>query len=104
MVFMHIYNNLKSIFVLVHIKAAIKIAEKIRNIIKEYTFDTVKKIRCSFGVTSYQPEDNQVTFIKRADEALYYSKESGRDKVTAMQKSNKEPPINSQPEDSFLRD
>jgi diguanylate cyclase (GGDEF)-like protein len=86
------------------IKMAIKIADKIRNIIKEYTFDTVKKITCSFGVTSYQAEDTQDTFIKRADKALYYSKENGRDKVTAMQKNMKGTSNNTQHEDSFLKE
>jgi diguanylate cyclase (GGDEF)-like protein/PAS domain S-box-containing protein len=85
-------------------RAAKKIAEKIRNIIKEYTFETVNKITCSFGVTSYHPDDNQATFINRADKALYYSKENGRDRVTAMQKNSKCQTMTSQAEDSFLRD
>ncbi len=85
------------------IKSAIKIAEKIRNLIKEYTFDTVKKITCSFGVTSYHAEDTKTAFINRADKALYHSKENGRDKVTAMQKSLKVA-SSTKSEDSFLRD
>lgn len=41
------------------------------------------KITASFGVTAILPGDNKTTIYQRADNALYQSKENGRNKVTA---------------------
>lgn len=49
--------------------------------------DTVN-ITASFGVAEYHPGDSQDTLIKRADEALYNAKQSGRNKV-CMEVCNK---------------
>ncbi len=44
---------------------------------------TLKKTM-SFGVTELGPDDDGESVVKRADEALYESKESGRNKVTTF--------------------
>ena len=45
---------------------------------------TLKKTM-SFGVTELGPEDDAESIVKRADEALYESKETGRNRVTIFQ-------------------
>jgi len=57
-------------------------AERLRQDIERYTFDTVGKLTCSFGVTEFIPEsDDIVSLLKRADTALYKAKEKGRNCV-----------------------
>ena len=60
---------------------AIKIADNLRSSIENYKFQNVEKITCSFGVTEFKSDDNLDSLIKRADEALYEAKASGRNKV-----------------------
>ncbi len=59
----------------------VEIANILRKHIENEVFDTVKTITCSFGITVYKEKDSLDTLIKRADEALYNAKESGRNKV-----------------------
>jgi diguanylate cyclase (GGDEF)-like protein len=41
-------------------------------------------VTISIGVTEYQPKEELSTFIQRADEAMYRSKRSGRNKVSML--------------------
>ena len=41
----------------------------------------LQHITMSFGVTSITETDDMDSFVKRADEALYMAKESGRNRV-----------------------
>lgn len=41
------------------------------------------KITLSFGVAQYRPDESIESFIQRADNALYYSKQNGRNRVTS---------------------
>ena len=63
-------------------KTLFKIAEHIRQKIEKSSFDTVGNITCSIGITLYIPGENINQTIQRADEALYKSKENGRNKVS----------------------
>lgn len=65
---------------------AARMAEKLRKTIMEHEFPVVKQVTCSFGVTSYVPEENSESFINRADSALYKAKESGRNRVVGIKK------------------
>lgn len=56
-------------------------AEKVRNIIAQTRFSTVKHITISVGASMVRPEDKPESLLKRADEAVYEAKESGRNKV-----------------------
>ncbi|WP_281951974.1 GGDEF domain-containing protein [Nitrosophilus kaiyonis] len=57
------------------------VAEKLRKAIENHIFPEVKKVTASFGVTPLKDDDTIESFIKRADEALYYAKENGRNRV-----------------------
>jgi diguanylate cyclase (GGDEF)-like protein len=62
-----------------------EIAEKIRQTVAEHAFkkDGITfDITISIGVSELQKNDTPETLLKRADEALYISKKSGRNKVS----------------------
>ncbi len=59
----------------------LKIAEEKRRLIEEHIFTDNLKVTCSFGVSSMQEGDTQETLLKRADDALYEAKKSGRNCV-----------------------
>ncbi len=65
----------------VGITKGIEIANNLRRYIEEYAFKEVVNITCSFGITEFRNNDSLDSMIKRADEALYEAKESGRNKV-----------------------
>jgi len=57
-------------------------AERLRNDIEQHEFETVGHVTSSFGVTEFDPEeDNVETLLERADKALYLAKEYGRNRV-----------------------
>jgi len=58
-----------------------KVANIIRKGIYNYSFDIVKKVTCSFGVTQFKPDDKEVDIFHRVDKALYEAKERGRNRV-----------------------
>jgi two-component system cell cycle response regulator len=68
-------------------KTAKRIAERIRNGIQKevYEYDDNRfSVTISMGVAEYDPVRDTTTgkFIDRADKALYYSKQNGRNRVT----------------------
>lgn len=60
------------------------LAERIRWVIENYTFDTVIKITVSFGVTQFKEGDTVDAVIRRADDALYRAKAGGRNRVEVI--------------------
>ncbi|MBU0462806.1 MAG: diguanylate cyclase [Proteobacteria bacterium] len=44
-------------------------------------FSVNTQVTCSFGVTQYVEEETKDDFIKRADQAMYKAKQTGRNKV-----------------------
>ena len=64
---------------------AILVAEKLRETIEKTPIILPNgkqiKVTISLGVTSLKKDDNESSFIKRADEALYDAKKSGRNVV-----------------------
>jgi diguanylate cyclase (GGDEF)-like protein len=66
-------------------KDAMTFAENIRLIISNVKFDRVENVSCSFGVSSYKKSDTIDTMIKRADDALYLAKNSGRNNVKTVE-------------------
>lgn len=62
----------------------IKLANNLRKIVQENNFTTVGSKTASFGVTSYIKGDDTSSILKRADDALYKAKTTGRNKVEKL--------------------
>lgn len=62
---------------------ALTLAEDLRQSISEHIFPVIKHCTCSFGVSTFTDIDNYETLLKKADEALYKAKASGRNQVRA---------------------
>lgn len=63
------------------LEEARQFAERLRQVIEEHPFRHVGHVTASFGVASLQPGDELRTLLKRADQALYSAKSSGRNRV-----------------------
>jgi len=61
---------------------ALLTANKIREIIENYPFKHVEKLTVSIGVSIYDGVENKLDILKRVDNALYISKENGRNMVS----------------------
>lgn len=56
-------------------------AQKLKDVISGYEFETVGSVTCSFGVTEYVQNDVVQTIINRADKAMYKAKSNGKNRV-----------------------
>ena len=63
------------------IEQGLKITENLRKFIEDEKFTEVGQMTCSFGITDFRENDTLDKIVKRADDALYEAKESGRNKV-----------------------
>jgi len=67
---------------------AVTVAERIKKTVAKLKFypeeNETGSITISIGVTEYRHGDAPEKFVKRADQAMYMSKENGRDKVTTL--------------------
>ena len=69
---------------------ALKLANDIRlafeqlDLKKRNSGESLGQITLSFGATVYRPNEVSEDFVNRADEALYQSKKTGRNKVTGI--------------------
>ncbi|MGQ9856892.1 MAG: GGDEF domain-containing protein [Fervidobacterium sp.] len=66
------------------INAAYSIAERIRIRVEERFKDKPYKVTVSLGVSQLKGEDTIESFLKRCDEALYVSKENGKNRTTVL--------------------
>lgn len=62
------------------LSAAFKIAEKLRKKVAEYNFGIMGQITCSIGISMLKKDDDEKSLLKRADNALYKAKNSGRNR------------------------
>ncbi len=63
------------------LREAAKLAETIRHAVELHEFEVVGQKTASFGVSSHRKNDTLDDIINRADEALYYAKNKGRNQV-----------------------
>lgn len=60
---------------------AAQVAEKIRLGLADMVVPDAPRITVSIGCTAYSPNESPETFFKRADDALYAAKKSGKNRV-----------------------
>ena len=63
------------------LKHSEKIANELRKYIQSHDFGDALKVTCSFGVTEFSANDNQIGIVKRVDDLLYEAKKAGRNRV-----------------------
>ncbi|MDX1574338.1 MAG: diguanylate cyclase [Methylophaga sp.] len=66
-----------------NLEMALTVAEKIRLAISAEMAHMNLNTSASFGVVALSRDDSQIEFIRRADNALYQSKNTGRNKVSS---------------------
>ncbi|WP_116473143.1 GGDEF domain-containing protein [Zobellella maritima] len=64
---------------------AIMVSERIREQIQQLSFTPVRHVTASIGTATHIPEETLDTLIRRADEALYQAKQTGRNRVIGSQ-------------------
>lgn len=57
------------------------VIERFRLMIEQYRFPQVGQVTVSVGFTGFSPDDSPVEVLGHADNALYYAKEHGRNRV-----------------------
>lgn len=66
------------------LQAARNAAEKLRLAIAGHHFDKVGNLTVSFGVVSFEQQDDLNSLLKRVDDALYQAKDKGRNRVETL--------------------
>ncbi|WP_324172880.1 diguanylate cyclase [Sulfurimonas sp.] len=66
------------LFTNTNLEIATKLTENFRKIIQNIQHKSAGKVTASFGLSSYKKGDTKESIFKRADEALYEAKHSGR--------------------------
>lgn len=69
----------------IDLDTAIIVLDRFRQNIEKYDFPQVGTITVSIGVTSVNPDSSRIEVISRADQALYYSKDNGRNQVHSFE-------------------
>jgi len=59
------------------------LAERVRKAVEDHDFSPVEQLTSSFGVATFTTTDTIASLLKRADNALYEAKESGRNRVVS---------------------
>lgn len=65
----------------VNLNKEYKLAQKIRKVIENQIFENVGRITVSLGVAEFKDTDTVISFIKRADDAMYKAKKISRNRV-----------------------
>jgi diguanylate cyclase (GGDEF)-like protein/putative nucleotidyltransferase with HDIG domain/PAS domain S-box-containing protein len=65
--------------------AAVRRAERLRTAIRTTHLGSIElpRITASFGVAQLEPGDNAESLLRRADQALYHAKQTGRDRTSS---------------------
>lgn len=65
------------------LNAALKMAESLRDMIEQHQFGISQRVTISCGIAELQADDNEASWIDRADRALYQAKQIGRNRVVS---------------------
>lgn len=65
------------------------VAEKLRQHIAEITVKDKLPVTASFGVSLFDENEDTLLLVKRADDALYQSKNDGRNRVSVLESTDK---------------
>jgi polar amino acid transport system substrate-binding protein len=60
---------------------SVQLANKLKNIIQNYSFSNLYDITCSFGVSQFQENDDIDAIMHKVDTLLYQAKQNGRNQV-----------------------
>jgi diguanylate cyclase (GGDEF)-like protein len=60
---------------------ALRLAERLRQAVAALEVPPVERLSASFGVAQASPTDSPLSFLRRADEALYKAKRRGKNRV-----------------------
>jgi len=74
---------------------ALSVAQKMHAALNEHPHPRVGKVTASFGVALREPGEDFLQWYKRADEAVYSAKRSGRNRVVMAGETPLETPLNS---------
>jgi len=58
-----------------------QVTKKLRTAVNNHEFENPKSITCSYGISQYEPEESKEAFFKKADDALYFVKNNGRNNI-----------------------
>ena len=58
------------------------IFDRFRRAVEDYPFPQIGRVTCSVGFTRIDPSRLHAELLGRADEALYYSKDNGRNQTS----------------------
>ncbi len=64
------------------IENAEQISQRVRRKVQEYDFTTVGKLTISLGLVKLESDESAATLFKRLDDMLYFSKDSGRNRLS----------------------
>jgi len=74
-------------------KQAVDLTERIRLLVSAQTHETVERVTCSYGLATLMEDDELETFLGRADEMLYISKVTGKNRVVSKMVAYKVPRV-----------
>lgn len=70
----------------IDIETALGVLDRFRQVVAEYDFPQIGKLSVSIGVTIMEESDAMATVIDQADKALYFAKQTGRNRVYSYEK------------------
>lgn len=59
-----------------------RVAVKLNQLVEDSDWEETGSLSVSVGVATFTKEDNEISILRKADQALYYSKENGRNRAT----------------------